>query len=175
MTHPSEIQGFAPEVGAPVCLANARLVLPDQVVLGRITLADGLVQEITPGADVPAGAVDCGGDFILPGLVELHTDNLERHMEPRPEVAWPHLSAILAHDGELVSTGITTVFDAMRVGSIHTGSAGYGEYARAPGDRALGSARAQCLADHPFPAFACGDLFRKPCWRRWRNSPPRTA
>ncbi len=131
MTYSRDIQGFAPEVGAPVCLANARLVLPDQEVLGRITLADGLVQEITPGADVPAGAVDCGGDFILPGLVELHTDNLERHMEPRPEVAWPHLPAILAHDGELASAGITTVFDAMRVGSIHTGSAGYGEYARA--------------------------------------------
>ena len=66
----------------------------------------------------------------MPGLVELHTDNLERHIEPRPKVDWPHLSALLAHDAELASTGITTVFDALRVGSIHNSKSGYGEYAR---------------------------------------------
>ena len=60
------------------------------------------------------------GDYVLPGLVELHTDNLERHIEPRPEVDWPHLPALVAHDAELASTGITTVFDALRTGSIHS-------------------------------------------------------
>jgi hypothetical protein len=52
----------------------------------------------------------------MPGLVELHTDNLERHIEPRPKVDWPHASAIIAHDAELASVGITTVFDALGVG-----------------------------------------------------------
>lgn len=51
-------------------------------------------------------------------MVELHTDNLERHMRPRPGVDWPHAQAILAHDRELAGCGITTVFDAMRVGSV---------------------------------------------------------
>ena len=59
-----------------------------------------------------------GGDYLAPGLVELHTDNLERHIRPRPGVDWPHAAAILAHDAELAGCGITTVFDAMRVGSI---------------------------------------------------------
>ena len=110
----------------PLTLANARLVLPDTVLRGRITLVDGRIAAIEDGD----GAVDCGGDYVMPGLVELHTDNLERHIEPRPEVGWPHLPALLAHDAELASTGITTVFDALRVGSIHTGKAGYGAYAR---------------------------------------------
>jgi len=113
------------------CLANARLVLNDRVSTGWIVLQDGLIAEIGEGTDVPAGAIDCAGDHITPGLVELHTDNLERHIEPRPEVMWPHLSAILAHDGELASTGITTVFDALRVGSIHSGKGKYEKYARA--------------------------------------------
>ena len=53
----------------------------------------------------------------MPGLVELHTRTiLERHIEPRPGVDWPHLAALLAHERELASTGITTVFDALRVG-----------------------------------------------------------
>lgn len=97
---------------------------------GRITVEDGVITEIAEGCTVPDGAIDCRGDYVTPGLVELHTDNLERHMEPRPSVDWPHVAAMLAHDGELASVGITTVFDAMRVGSIHTGKGRYDKYAR---------------------------------------------
>ena len=102
----------------PHVLANARLVLPEGVIRGALSLEDGVIAAITPGDDVPPGATDLQGDFLAPGMVELHTDNLERHLRPRPGVDWPHASAILAHDAELAGCGITTVFDAMRVGSI---------------------------------------------------------
>jgi alpha-D-ribose 1-methylphosphonate 5-triphosphate diphosphatase len=117
-------------VSDTLCLANAQLVLADRVLHGQITIIGGVITDIAEGDTVPRGAVDCQGDFIMPGMVELHTDNLERHMEPRPGVDWPHLPALVAHDAELASTGITTVFDALRVGSIHTGKAGYLPYAR---------------------------------------------
>ena len=81
-------------------------------------LAENEIAEILPGTSLPPGALDMQGDYLAPGMVELHTDNLERHMRPRPGVDWPHASAILAHDAELAGCGITTVFDAMRVGSI---------------------------------------------------------
>ena len=113
-----------------IILANARIVLPDEVVHGAICFSDGTITTIDQGAAVPAGAVDCEGDYIAPGLIELHTDNLERHISPRPRVEWPHEAAILAHDRELAGTGITTVFDAMRVGSIHKEEGGYAKYAR---------------------------------------------
>ncbi|WP_299552337.1 alpha-D-ribose 1-methylphosphonate 5-triphosphate diphosphatase [uncultured Tateyamaria sp.] len=111
-------------------LANAKLVLPTEVVTGHVVLRDGLISEIGTGTSVPAGALDCEGDFLAPGLIELHTDNLERHISPRPRVPWPHGPAILAHDRELAGTGITTVFDAMRVGSIPSGKGRYLKYAR---------------------------------------------
>ena len=129
-------------MSADLCLANAQLVLPDRVALGSITIEAGVISEITEGASIPRGASDCGGDLVLPGLVELHTDNVERHIEPRPEVDWPHLPALLAHDAELASTGITTVFDAMRVGSIHSGKGRYIDYARKLADELL-AARAE--------------------------------
>ena len=114
-----------------LCLANARLVLPDRVLHGRLTLAAGRIVAIADGPQVPAGAVDCAGDIVLPGLIEVHTDNLERHIQPRPGVDWPHDAAILAHDAELAVCGITTVFDAMRVGSVVSDtSANYAKYAR---------------------------------------------
>lgn len=99
-------------------LANARLVLGDEVVTGSLTVKDGKIVALDQGLGVPAGAVDCDGDYVAPGLIELHTDNLERHLRPRPGVSWPHTPAILAHDAELAGTGITTVFNALRVGSI---------------------------------------------------------
>ncbi|MEM6376455.1 MAG: alpha-D-ribose 1-methylphosphonate 5-triphosphate diphosphatase, partial [Pseudomonadota bacterium] len=123
-------KGCDTKMSGDLCLANAQLVLPDRVALGAITIEAGVITEITEGEGVPLGAENCGGDLVLPGLVELHTDNVERHIEPRPAVDWPHLPALLAHDAELASTGITTVFDAMRVGSIHSGKGRYIDYAR---------------------------------------------
>ena len=98
-------------------LANAQLILPGEMLLGSVRMSGGQITAIDTGASVPDGAIDCGGDLVLPGLIELHTDNLERHIEPRPKVDWPHVAAIIAHDAELASVGITTVFDALRIGS----------------------------------------------------------
>lgn len=120
-----------------LCLANANLVLPDRVMRGSVMIEAGLITRIEEGDYCPAGAMNCAGDYVLPGLIELHTDNVERHIEPRPDVDWPHLPALVAHDAELASTGITTVFDAMRVGSIHSGKGRYVDYARKLADELL--------------------------------------
>jgi alpha-D-ribose 1-methylphosphonate 5-triphosphate diphosphatase len=127
-------------------LANATLVLPDEVFTGALVLRDGVITEIAKGAALPKGAEDMGGDMLMPGLIELHTDNLERHIEPRPKVAWPHAAAIIAHDAELASVGITTVFDALRVGSVVSkAKANYGEYARALADEIIALREAGAL------------------------------
>ena len=99
-------------------LANARLILDGEVSRGTIHIADNLIVSIDLGETIHTNAIDCGGDFLSPGLIELHTDNLERHRKPRPGVLQPMRDALLAHDGELASTGITTVFDALRIGSV---------------------------------------------------------
>ncbi|MEM6324648.1 MAG: alpha-D-ribose 1-methylphosphonate 5-triphosphate diphosphatase [Pseudomonadota bacterium] len=125
-------------------LANAQLVLSDRVITGAVVIDAGLITAVTEGTQVPAGAVNCRGDYVLPGMVELHTDNLERHIEPRPDVDWPHLPAILAHDAELASTGITTVFDALRVGTRMGSKARSRAYARQVADEIL-AARADGL------------------------------
>lgn len=113
-----------------IILANATIVLENELLHGGLVIRNGYIDEIFKGTGVPTGAVDFQGDYLIPGLIELHTDNLERHIQPRPKVDWPHADAILAHDGELASVGITTVFDAMRVGSIPNGRGRYLKYAR---------------------------------------------
>lgn len=122
-------------------LTNARLVLEDEVITGTLVLQGARIAEIAPGTSRLPGALDCEGDFLAPGLIELHTDNLERHMSPRPGVDWPHAAAIVAHDAELASVGITTVFDALRIGSEAPREgvrAGYRPYARQMASEILG-------------------------------------
>ena len=97
--------------------ANAKIITEDAVLEGRIKIVDGVIAAIDSGAGVPSGAIDCEGDYIAPGLIELHTDNLERHLSPRPRVSWPKRAAVLGHDRELAGSGITSFFDALRVGS----------------------------------------------------------
>lgn len=101
---------------AELILTNARIVTPDEVVSGSLAARHGHIAAIDPGPSHAPGALDCDGDFIIPGLVELHTDNHERHMQPRPGVRWPARPAIAAHDGEMISVGVTTVLDSLRVG-----------------------------------------------------------
>jgi len=131
---------------------NARIVTGDAVVTGHLRVVDGLIADIAEGPCGLSAAKDLEGDWLLPGLVEVHTDNLERHIEPRPKVDWPHAAAIIAHDGELASVGITTVFDALRVGSVTSKAKGnYGEYARVLADEV---ARFRLPNDAAFTLFA---------------------
>lgn len=99
-------------------LTNARLVLPDTVLHGTLVLRDGRIAAVDAGRSALPEAIDCDGDHVIPGLVELHTDHLEKHVEPRPGVGWPGKVAALAHDAQLAATGITTVCDAVAVGDI---------------------------------------------------------
>lgn len=108
---------------------NAHVILPDGELTGSVLVRDGRIADISAGSS--ASGYDLDGDILAPGLIELHTDNLERHLRPRPSVHWPHYAAIAAHDGEIATCGITTVFDALRIGSITTGKkSDYGRYAR---------------------------------------------
>lgn len=101
-------------------LANARLILKDRVITGHVLIRDGLISDIDESRQVPVGAVDLEGDYLMPGLIEMHTDNMEKHFNPRPGVMWPSsLSAILAHDIQIAGAGITTVLDAICVGEYN--------------------------------------------------------
>ena len=108
-------------MSATMVFRNARMVLANEVVRGTLHAVDGRIASFDTG-DTAQGALDLEGDYLLPGLVEVHTDNFERHLMPRPKVHWAEMPALLAHDAEVASAGITTVFDALGVGEADTES-----------------------------------------------------
>jgi len=106
-----------------LALGNARLVLPGEVISGSLLVRDGLFVSVDQGSGAGNGALDLEGDYLIPGLVDLHTDNLERQMNPRTTVLWPSpLAALLAHDAQVAAAGVTTVLDAVFVGEYHEGN-----------------------------------------------------
>lgn len=104
-------------------LTNARIVAGPAILRGTVQLVGDRISAVDRGRSGLPSAVDFDGDFLLPGLIDVHTDNLERHLEPRPQVAWPGLPALLAHDRQVVAAGVTTVFDALCIGDRHRGCA----------------------------------------------------
>ena len=98
---------------------NAQIVLGDAMIRGSVVVREGRIADISEGNSSVAGALDFDGDLLLPGLVELHTDNIERHVTPRPGTQWPIDAAAVNHDREVAAAGITTVFDAISVGEVH--------------------------------------------------------
>lgn len=99
---------------------NYRLLLPDQELCGTLVVREGRIAEIQPG--IVRNGQDGQGQYLLPGLVELHTDNLEKCMSPRPRVNWPLEAAAVYHDQDLIGAGVTTVCDAIALGDVEPDS-----------------------------------------------------
>ncbi len=97
---------------------NARIVTATEVFSGTVAVRDGMIHDVSRKLCSLPAAQDVEGDYLMPGLVELHTDNLEKYMNPRPGVDWPSESAVLAHDAQVIAAGITTVFDALSIGDV---------------------------------------------------------
>ncbi|WP_047236817.1 alpha-D-ribose 1-methylphosphonate 5-triphosphate diphosphatase [Chromobacterium subtsugae] len=98
-------------------LNHARIVLADRVIEnGALEIENGLIAAIHE-QPLPEGE-DLAGALLLPGLVEIHTDNLEKHLMPRNGVLWPTQPAVITHDAQCVAAGITTVLDALSVGDL---------------------------------------------------------
>ena len=99
-------------------LTNAILVLPNEILFGTIVMQGETIAEIQPGQSYVRNAIDLGGDTVIPGAVDVHTDNLERQVQPRSLARWPSRSAMVAHDAQCAAAGVTTVLDALCLGDL---------------------------------------------------------
>ncbi|MHA6729749.1 alpha-D-ribose 1-methylphosphonate 5-triphosphate diphosphatase [Devosia sp. A369] len=126
-------------------LTNARIVLANEVLEGSVRVDGGLITDV--GAPSRSG-VDLDGDYLIPGLVELHTDHLETHYAPRPKVRWNPVAAVQAHDAQIAASGITTVLDAIRVGLDENSDMGAAEMLTLANAIAAGTKAGRLRAEH---------------------------
>jgi alpha-D-ribose 1-methylphosphonate 5-triphosphate diphosphatase len=91
---------------------NARVVTEQDVFRGTVVVRQGRIAGVE--RSVAASGLDLDGDYLLPGLVDVHTDSLEKQFLPRHGVYWPSpLSAAMANDALMSGCGITTVLDSI--------------------------------------------------------------
>ena len=100
---------------------NVKRVLEVEVINGSLEVQDGRISAFAESQSRLAEAIDGEGGWLLPGLIELHTDNLDKFFTPRPKVDWPAHSAMSSHDALMVASGITTVLDAVAIGDVRDG------------------------------------------------------
>lgn len=102
---------------------NAKVVTTTGTFPSSVFVEDGVIVHIGD-LEIPENTetIDCDGDFLIPGLIELHTDNLEGEFQPRPGVLWPSpIAALYAHDATIIASGITTVLDSISCGQLNEG------------------------------------------------------
>ena len=169
--------GKMPEMnstGSDTVLGNARIVLADRVIeRGWIAFADSRIAEFGEGDAPGRGGEDAAGDLIMPGLIELHTDHLEAHYVPRPKVFWDPIAAVVSYDGQLATSGITTVLDSLRVWRDGTAPrrsmAGQACWPRRSGRRATPTFCAPIISCICAAKFRCRAWSRRP--RSWSEGP----
>ncbi len=90
-------------------IGNARVVLDDRVTdPASVIIRDGLIAEVVER--VLPGDLDAGGRLLLPGLIDVHSDALEKERAPRSNAVLPWDFALTSYEAKLVAAGVTTIF-----------------------------------------------------------------
>jgi alpha-D-ribose 1-methylphosphonate 5-triphosphate diphosphatase len=107
-------------MGNRVRIKAGTLVLPDGEIRGELTIEDGVIvsvqkegaQESRPDETV----IDAEGGWVLPGLIDVHCDAIEKEVEPRPNTLFPMDMAFLQFERKLAGHGITTMLHSLSLG-----------------------------------------------------------
>jgi len=95
-------------------LTNARIILKDSIIEnGSVLISKGQIFAINPDSIEADEVIDLKGKTLMPGMIDLHCDALEKEVEPRPNVHFPLDFACAQADKRNAAAGITTVYHAL--------------------------------------------------------------
>jgi alpha-D-ribose 1-methylphosphonate 5-triphosphate diphosphatase len=101
-------------------IRNAQVVTPDGIIEGgSVWIEDGRIRQtgtITDPLSLSGQLIDAGGAYVMPGIIDMHTDAMEAEIVPRPGADIPVAVAFRELERKMCSCGITTVFHSMHLG-----------------------------------------------------------
>jgi alpha-D-ribose 1-methylphosphonate 5-triphosphate diphosphatase len=109
----------------PLIVTNGKVILPDKIVEADVALVDGRIDAILEGEEAarnwrrlhPGSAlVDAAKQYVLPGLIDIHCDAIEKEVQPRPNTLFPLNMALLEFERKLPVHGITTMYHSLSLG-----------------------------------------------------------
>jgi alpha-D-ribose 1-methylphosphonate 5-triphosphate diphosphatase len=109
----------------PTLIYNATLVLPDSLIEhGWLLIEDGKILDLGDETTLPddkANVLDGMGGYVMPGFIDLHSDAIEKIVEPRPNVFFDIHTAIHEADFRLACSGITSEYHAVSLNDSEFG------------------------------------------------------
>lgn len=103
-------------------LTGAQVVLENETLKdAAVLIADGHIVAIDPASSAGAQEIDLRGHTLMPGMIDLHCDALEKEAEPRPGVHFPFDFACAQADKRNAAAGITTIYHALSFANAELG------------------------------------------------------
>ena len=103
-------------------LNNARLLTPTGIREdASLRVENGKITEIGQGTLSGTREIDVQGNYLFPGFVDMHSDAIEKGIEPRPNTFFPVDIAVFELDKKIASCGITTMFHSLSFAEMEVG------------------------------------------------------
>ena len=100
-------------------IVNANLVLQDEIAYKTsLAVEDGMISKI--GCRCPSGGevLDAGGSYVIPGMIDIHSDHIEQVIEPRRNSVIDIKLALHEQEKQLINQGITTMYHSLTMNNI---------------------------------------------------------
>lgn len=101
------------------CIYNANIILPDEVIKGYIAIEDNKITKVSKGTPHMEGAnpytalIDAEEAYVMPGMIDIHSDAIEKEIQPRPNTLFPVEMAFYELEKKLAGSGITTMYHSL--------------------------------------------------------------
>lgn len=94
---------------------NANIVTPDRVIEdGCMSVENGVITEIGKKIDTDhAKVTDVKGRYILPGIIDIHSDMIENILQPRSTAVMDYNMGLEEAEKQLAACGITTIYHSV--------------------------------------------------------------
>ncbi|XID95848.1 alpha-D-ribose 1-methylphosphonate 5-triphosphate diphosphatase [Paenibacillaceae bacterium WGS1546] len=108
-------------MGNRLIVKGGTVVLPEGETRGDLVIENGIVSSVNEAGSASANradadVIDAEGGYVLPGLIDIHCDAIEKEIEPRPNTLFPMEMAFLQFERKLAGHGITTMLHSLSLG-----------------------------------------------------------
>ena len=104
-------------------IANGKIITPTDIiengfisVVGNKIVAIGNMDDYDYDPNLEEDIIDAHGQYILPGIIDIHTDALEAEIIPRPGADMPINVAFRELERKMNGCGFTTVYHSLHLG-----------------------------------------------------------
>ena len=102
-------------------IKNGKIVTPSEVIEGKsLFIEDGYIHHIGEYDGSAEKVIDAQGRYVMPGFIDVHSDKIEKVINPRPTAVFDFELGLKEVEKELLQQGITTIYHSFSIYEIAT-------------------------------------------------------